>query len=150
MSVLKKIDGMIRRARKVDEKYIMRQIVLDKRMRDLIIRLNTEDQLYNKGIDSRGRELGNYSPFTIEIKIEKGQRYDHITLNDTGDFYKSFRVLLNGSDIKIDYNDEGKGLALDWGEDIIGLTEENLQRVIDVAKLVILPKVKAYILKQAA
>lgn len=62
-----------------------------------IMDLNREDQLYDKGIDADGRSLGEYSSKTIEEKKKKGQRYDHITLSDTFEFYKSW-MFKNKSD----------------------------------------------------
>src|SRR3990167_10889860 len=65
---------------------------------DLVIELNTEKQLYDKGEDSTGKRLsdigGDYSPVTMEISKEKGKpkkSASDINLYDTGDFYKSFR-----------------------------------------------------------
>ena len=56
-------------------------------------------------------------------------RVDHITLRDTGEFYESFKVvpLLRGFRIEAD-PDKGGGDNLfdDFGEDIVGLSEENI------------------------
>lgn len=113
-----------------------------------IIELNTISQLYDKGIDSKGDSLGEYSPATIEGtssflgKKQKGQRFDHITLKDSGDFYNSWRAYLDmNSDIQITASpfktdDFGHTINLltEFGEDILGLTDENLQILIELAK----------------
>jgi hypothetical protein len=81
---------------------------VDKDVQDEIIRINTEDQLEEEGIDSLGRKLGDYAPSTIAYKRRKGQRYDHVTLKDTGDFYNSFNVKVNVNEIIIDADDSSK------------------------------------------
>ena len=122
----------------------------DRSLLQLIVSLNTQDQLYNKGIRSDKTKIGQYAPYTIEIKRLKGQPYNHITLKDTGDFYDSFVAFVdNSADIQISSDpiktDALTGLTTDltirYGEKIIGLTEEN----IDVINKKILLPVQKYI-----
>ena len=60
---------------------------------DKVVELNTQGQLYDKGVDSEGTPLeaigGDYAPITKRYKAQQGQRFDHITLHDTGGFYAS-------------------------------------------------------------
>lgn len=108
---------------------------------DLIIRLNTEgettSQLFELGIDSRGVELedigGNYSPVTIQIKLSKGQKVDNITLKDTGKYYDSHTVSAQsvGFVFESDPFKDDNNLFEEWGEDILGLFDPNLQAVIN-------------------
>jgi hypothetical protein len=112
-------------------------------VQDYIIELNTEgedtSQLYELGVDSKGKSLGDsspfggYSPFTKQIKASKGQRIDHITLKDTGEFYKSFKVIPNkkGFRITANPNKEDSNLFQDFGVDIVGLTKENVFKLLD-------------------
>jgi len=95
---------------------------------DVIRDLNTEDQLFQKGIDSKGNKLPTpYAPFTIAIKQQKGQPTDRITLRDEGDFHNSFFVNADKFPIRIDATDEKRDkLVREWGEDIFGLTEQSL------------------------
>ena len=115
----------------------------DRNVLSLIVSLNTQDQLFEKGIRSDNTQIGEYSPFTISIKQAKGQRYDHITLKDTGDFYDSFTAFVDSSgDIEIETDpikiDAFTGLQTDltikYGKDIVGLTQDNLE--IIQAKLI--------------
>jgi hypothetical protein len=114
---------------------------------DLIIDLNTKNQLYDKGIDSEGRSLGDYSANTIEGtnqyqgKKQKGQRYDHITLNDTGAFYESFKVFLDSNsdfEITADTLKDTTDLIEEYGENILGLTDESLGILREKAKEIII------------
>tara|TARA_B100001287_G_C22686610_1_gene534240 strand:+ start:15205 stop:15678 length:474 start_codon:yes stop_codon:yes gene_type:complete len=108
----------------------------NKQILDLIVKLNTENQLFEKGIRSDGTEIEPfYSPFTVELKQSRGQRTDHVTLKDTGDFYNSFVAFVDSSkDIIIQSNpikiDESTGfetnLIFKYGEKIEGLTQENI------------------------
>ena len=98
-----------------------------------IVRLNQE-QLYEEGMDAKGFSLGVYSQFTINIKRQKGQRYDHVTLRDTGEFYSTFHVIVYHDAFEIDANDEkdGKALFEVYGEDVMGLTDFNKSRIKEV------------------
>lgn len=93
------------------------------------IELITIEQLYNKGIRGDGVSLGEYSPFTIKIKKQKGQPVDRVTLKDEGDFYKSFTFEGEGLQYKVMAEDEkdktNKALSEVYGESIIELTDEN-------------------------
>lgn len=122
----------------------------EKGMRELVIDLNTgkpgrtlpTSQLWH-GINSKGIRLedigGAYSPATIEGipgvfkgKREKGLPFDRVTLYDSGEFYESFEVRTEatGDDlfivIEADTNIHGADLDSDWGRDIVGLTDENI------------------------
>lgn len=105
---------------------------VDNDVQDEIIRINTEDQLEEEGIDSLGRKLGDYAPSTIAYKRRKGQRYDHVTLKDEGDFYNSFNVKVNVNEIIIDADDSSKynkPLFEVWGIDVLGLTDDNMNYI---------------------
>lgn len=126
----------------VDE--IAFEIAKTNEFKTLVVKLNTEglptSQLFELGEDSRGRTLesigGGYSPFTIEEKQNKGQPTDRVTLKDTGDFYLTFRVIpfKGGFVIEADPIKDDTNLFEEWGDDIIGLNEENLQIIIDLYK----------------
>ena len=114
-------------------------------IKNKIIELNTIEQLYNDGIDSEGNILFPfYSDFTIETKIFKNERFDHVTLKDTGDFYNSFSVIVNDGEIIIEADDSSKydkPLTSVYGKDIIGLTDESLDIIIDMIR----PRIIEYV-----
>lgn len=124
----------------------------NKQFTDLIIELNTRKQLFEMGVNSDGISLenigGGYSGKTIEYKKEKGQRYDHVTLNDTGDFYNSFKVFLDSSGfvISADVVKDTTNLITEWGEKILGLTHESLSILREKAKEILIPYVRKKIL----
>jgi hypothetical protein len=116
------------------------KIASEKEVKDLVIRLNTQgektSQLFELGEDSLGGSLGSYSPFTVEQKKKRGQPTNRITLKDTGEFYSSFNVVpyRGGFTIKANPIKEDSNLYDDFGTDIIGLNETNLQILRDVYK----------------
>jgi hypothetical protein len=113
---------------KVDEDAAWFQVV-DREVQFEIIRLNTEDQLFQDGVDSTGADLPDYSDASINVY---GKRPGHMTLKDTGEFYQSFVVRVDRSGINIiaDTQKDDKDL-LEYGE-IIGLTEENIGLLRDM------------------
>lgn len=97
---------------------------------NVLIDLNTDSQLGEKGVDSTGSALpGPYAPFTIASKQGKSGFAgitSHVTLFGEGDFHgkffvdaSKFPIIINSSDSK--RND----LVSEWGEDVFGLTDES-------------------------
>lgn len=115
--------------------------------KDLVIELNTEKQLFDKGEDSTGRTLesigGAYSPFTVSIKQAKGQPTNRVTLFDTGEFYASWSVkpFKGGFIIDADPNKDDTNLFDEWGNEIVGLNEDNLQTIINFFRDAVLEKI---------
>ena len=60
------------RIAKLDEGLLLRNFVSIPAVQTFILDLNRRDQLFNKGIDSKNRALGVYTPFTINSKQERG------------------------------------------------------------------------------
>mgnify|MGYP003642922168 FL=1 len=135
------------RVAKLDEGIILNRFVELPIVQKFILDLNRVDQLFNKGVDSKNRALGVYTPFTINSKNERGVPVPsdfHITLFDTGQFYSTF-VIIPGKDFfEIDANPirEDSNLFEDFGEDILGLNDENLQILIDFFKETVVLRVK--------
>lgn len=150
------LEGLLRffdRMIDIDIDLIISNILKDEEFQRFIIDLNTEGQLFEKGIDALGASLGDYTIATIEGTVnfegkkDKGQRFDHITLKDTGDFYKSFAIKVQNGGFLIvaDGRKEDTDLLTEFGKEILGLTDENLQIVIDAIKEKIIPIIKAQI-----
>lgn len=142
------LEGLVRRLDRVinlDIDAVISNILKDAEFQRFIIDLNTEGQLFEKGIDSLGASLGEYTDFTKAVKNIKGQRTDHITLLDTETFYKSFAVKVqNGGFLIIaDGQKEDTNLLEEYGKEILGLTDENLQIVIDAIRDKLIPIILA-------
>lgn len=101
------------------------------KFKEEILDLNTEEQLF-KGVDAQGQSLGEYSPFTVEIKEAKGQPTDRVTLKDEGDFYNSLFTNTDRFPVKIDSKDPKRNELVErFGTDILGLTGENKDKIVD-------------------
>lgn len=123
-------------------------------VKTLIIELNTDRQLF-EGVDATGFELekigGSYTDFTINTKIEESLPFDRITLFQTGKFYGTFsvqvmktQIKIKADTIKIDENGERQDLQDRWGEDLLGLTDESIEELVQF----ILPDFIDYIREQ--
>jgi len=146
MTILKQIKANLRT---LDINSIIRSIISREEVKDFIIDLNTNKQLFGQGENSFGVRLENvrgrdYSDLTVQLKIEDGLPFDRITLFQTGEFYSSF-VVIPGNDYFTISADPIKGddnLFDDWGEDILGLQDENLQQLIFFIKDAIIQEFK--------
>lgn len=113
----------------------MQQLVDNEEVKELIVYLNTVNQLYIKGVDSKGTLLseigGNYSDFTLKTKEGKRPKNEAwlIDLKDTGDFYRSFIAIAEskGVVIQADTIKDGEDLQSRWGTEILGLTDASLK-----------------------
>jgi hypothetical protein len=99
-----------------------------------VIDLNAEEQLFERGINAEGEEIIRYAPYsevTIEIKRAQGQPVDRVTLRDTGDFHSEFFLTRLADGVLIDSADEKTtDLQRQYGQSILGLTDENIQYLI--------------------
>lgn len=119
------------------ERAIFDEVMSDKRITDLIIYLNTEDQLRNEGVDSDGNVIGTYSFATEFMSDGVKKAGEPFTLYDTGTYYNSFRVRVKRGEITITAdpiktNDQGEteNIYEKFGNfRIEGLTQENLEAV---------------------
>lgn len=110
------------------------KLVLDNRfIKELIKHLNTEEQLRKDRTDSLGARLGIYSHATEFISGGRKKAGEFINLFDKGLFYDSWIVEIREALILIDANPikGGTNLFDEYGIDVLGLTDEHLQILID-------------------
>ena len=109
---------------RIDEDAVWFQVV-NRETQFEIIRLNTQDQLFDDGIRSDSKSLPDYSNTSVNVY---GKRAGHIQLYNTGEFYQSFVVKVDksGIDIVADTQKEDTDLSKKYGNEILGLTDENL------------------------
>ncbi len=140
--MLTRVRNKLTKAAKIDQRALLQQIFRSTELQEDIIYYNTINQLFEKGEDKLGRTLesigGGYHPYTVEIKLQKGQPVDRVTLKDTGQFYDSWKVVVpNGADyIMLVANPikDGKDINEEWGGYVIGLNRDNMQKVIDYVR----------------
>ena len=128
-----RIDQKIKQLKKIDTSKIINQIA--KKNEAVIVELNTQNQLYEQGIDSLGQKIWSYKPYhplTVEYKKAVGQPSDRVTLFDRGDYHASFYLQFHRDSFLINARDEkNQKLSARYGKEIKGLTDANLQELID-------------------
>lgn len=100
-------------------------------LKNEIVRMITEDQLFEQGIDGNNRIIGYYSPVTEQLSKGRKKTGKPYTLFDTGEFYKSIFVvvLLDSLVIK---GDSSRFENQRWyRNDIVKLSDENLSIFVD-------------------
>lgn len=103
---------------------------IDREVKEHIIQLNTEDQLGEEGIDSKGSSLGQYRPFTVQVRTSLGLQVGHVDFRVTGEYWDSWKVRTtkNGFTILVDRNRYSELVNdLRFSEDHVGLTDQNLR-----------------------
>lgn len=111
--------------------YIRLEVIEDEAF---ICDMNSENQLFEKGITREGIKINSYAPYsknTIAVKIAKEQPTNRVTLRDTGEFHASFVVYTDDTKFFIDAKDwKTNKLGEKYGEEIFGLTDENINELI--------------------
>lgn len=102
-----------------------------KRNEEIALDLNTESQLFERGIGADGKKLTpSYTPFTKQIKKAKGQPTNRVTLRDEGDFHDSFFVKTNSFPVVFEAQDwKEQKLVEKYGIEIFGLTNKNRKEI---------------------
>lgn len=115
----------------MDPDIIWNHVFSDKQFQVWILDLIRDDQLTEKGVDETGQIIGYYTRYTEELTNGRKRAGEHYTLFDTGDFYKSMVILLGTNYFEIDADPikENANLFTKYGEGIIGLTEESLEKL---------------------
>ena len=95
-----------------------------------------QQQLEDKGVDGKGRVLGQYSYATQLITKGRKQQGDNYTLNDTGYFFDSMQVYISEYLIEItgDGNKGKDNLYKKYGQFITTLTDENILKLQEIIR----------------
>lgn len=116
--------------KRLDLNKILVEVFSDERLKREIIDRVRYVQLFRQGVDEANVIIGTYSPYTERINPAK-KAGTHYTLLDTGAFYGSFRILVGDTYFIIDADgDKEDGnifVRFDTGNNLIGLTEENIE-----------------------
>jgi hypothetical protein len=124
-----RLHNLLRNGRTLSDVVAWYEVMDSKSMKDLIIKLVTRDQLFDRGIDSEGNVIGYYSYMTEIISGGEKQLGDHYTLLDSGDMFDSLFVAIFVNEFVI-IGDTAKIESQDWYTDkILKLTDENIQKV---------------------
>jgi len=149
------LEVIARNVKKLNEEKAFQKVIRNPAIQLEAIRLNRDEQLYQKGVDNQGNKMrsdyarfGNfYANSTIAIKNEKNQPTDRVTLRDSGAMYQTFKTKIVGDELMLDVNSikEGKDLVNRFGQ-FAGLDEESKNKLLIMAKPIVLDYVKNTIL----
>ena len=92
-----------------------------------------QQRLMDTGLDAKKSPIGGgqYAPVTIENKKKKGQEIGHFTLFNKGDFHGSMFIQELGKTLFITSRDAKTNVLIqDYGEDILGLTNEETAFIV--------------------
>ena len=126
---------------KIDPIAIIRKILSDRSIIKFITDANKSQLLSGKNsLDVKLSDIGgNYSEFTLQLHPEKTK--DIINLYDSGDFHDSITIQLDNDlfeitadSIKTDDNGRQTDLFKEWGTDILGLNENNFNKLLTIIK----------------
>lgn len=122
---------------------VMREVMEENEsLQALAIKLNRE-QLSNQGVDSTGTKLGSYADRSAYLRSQAGLQTNFIDLNFSGDFQDQFIIQdatgdsifsINSENWKRNILVERLGTRPGFGEDIFGLTKENLEVLKDAMR----------------
>lgn len=120
----------IKQLKKIDlEKIALKEF---ESMKEEAFDLNTEDQLFSRGVDAHGVSLGDYAPLTIRLRSEAGLPVDRITTRVEGDFHAGWEANFSRWPVFFTSSDSKTGeLIFLFGEDIFGLEEKNISKLIE-------------------
>lgn len=130
---------ILKRLRAIDVNDMLNVIL--KQLEPQIVAMNTDDQLFGKGITIKGAKIvPKYAESTIKRKRRLGQPTDRVTTRDKGGYHKSFKVVYGQREFFIDAEVEtSRGFDLAGHLEthyngLQGLTEENITRLTELIK----------------
>ena len=112
---------------------------VDSNVKRMILHWIQNDQLREKGVDEDGDVIGWYSQLTQILSGGKKKFMDHYTLEDTGEFFRQMFVVTLNDSMVIDSDgadkSNGDNLFTKYGDGIIGLEDENMEKLVAILKI---------------
>lgn len=155
MKLFQPIRKLVLNAKQLNPSSLFVEVVSLKKVQDRIIELNTKVQLGFDRTDDKGNLLPRYSATTEELSGGEKKQGEPYNLLDTGDFYGSFKIDLNGDSFDIlantiKFDETGESTDLDdyaISGSVVGLTDENLQKLIEEIKPLMIKPLTEMLLK---
>jgi hypothetical protein len=154
--MFQKLHKLIDNVKNLETNKICFLVFRDKTVQKIVIDLNRIDQLFFEGVKSDGSTLPLYQGvynqvYTFEGNSRTKAQGEPYALYDTGDFYKSFRLLQDKTGFKILANDEKENVTLQDmygnGVPILGLTEESISKLTEEVQPYIIQAIREQILR---
>ena len=126
------IDVYIKRLQKVANDYQSFVFNVSKKSEPYILAI-PKRRLFNKGTDANDTSIKpSYEDSTIATKKSRGQRTSHVTLRDSGDLYKSFKLVKEGNsiDFTVPNNDVTDFLSGHYsGNELFGFSPDDGEKI---------------------
>ena len=131
---------------------LLDKVFLESEVQKTMIEFN-QDQLQD-GKDALGQTISTiggspYRPYTVTVKRKKGQPTNKVTLKDTGEFYKTFKIVIHQNYYEITANFEIHETSIldnfTSNYDFLGLDQESLY---ELAYEIVLPRLGILLRKQ--
>lgn len=111
---------------------LLRQVLNLPEIGEFIIELNTQGQLFRRGVNNKNETVQDeYSQSYQKIRQRAGLPTRPVSLFFTGDFYDTFETEVTKKALSVVADDEDKHIFSRYGTEVIGLTEQNLQKLVD-------------------
>lgn len=99
----------------------------------IVLDMNFQEQLRDKGVNSKGVSIESYRPYSdsyLKAKKAAGKYRGYVDLNLEGDFTSSGVLKKGALQVEIDNTDyKTEWLVKRYGKSIMGLTNENLNEI---------------------
>lgn len=110
-----------------------------------ILDIVRENQLYDKGIDGKGKALQPYAAYTVAYKRSVGQKTSNTTLEDSGNFYRSFQTDYGSFELEIFATDaKTPDIVKKYGNNLFEMTPQSLNTL---SETIIRPNLIKYLEK---
>lgn len=134
----------------LNSEQIWRETFTDQDIQNFIIKeLIQDDQLMKRGVDDRDKIIGYYSRATEIITGGRKKEGTPYNLFDTGEFYRSMEIevasdyfMVDADPVKVDEKGKKTNLFIRYGEGIIGLTEQNTDKLVEKIREKYLEKIE--------
>jgi hypothetical protein len=105
-----------------------------------VFELDNQEQLA-AGLDATGQRIEPpYTGTTRELKKQKGQPSDRVTLKDRGDFYRGLVARVRGQEVEnVGTDPKTAELEQKYGPDIVGVSEPDIE---DFRQQLLLPELE--------
>jgi len=113
-----------------------------------VLTLIVEDQMFREGVDGEGNKIRPaYTASTVRIKRGKGQPTNRVTLRDEGDFHRSVFLYFEDDRFFVFSDDpKAKYLFSKYGDDVLGLSDESIERIINWIRIEVEREFKRYVI----
>ena len=154
--MFQKLHKLIQNVKNLNQNKICFIVFRDKTVQKIVIDLNRIDQLFYEGVKSDGSTLPLYrgvynQVYTFEGNTRTKAQGEPYALYDTGEFYRSFKLIQQKDGFIITANDEKENGTLQemYGNNvpILGLTEESISKLTEEVQPYIIQAIRTEILR---